>query len=243
MNKLYEKSELCFSLSLIIIYVVGASIADTVSVTLGYPKAVTAVFLGIMSMTVFMWLKKNDLSGKYGLRKAEGSPKQFLYYIPLIILSSCNMWYGMRMNMAPPETLFYAASMVSVGFLEEIIFRGFLFESMKKDGVKSAIIVSSVTFGIGHIVNLINGSSADIVSNMCQVVSAVAFGFLFVIIFYRAKTLYPCIISHISINVLSAFANETAFTDKTRIINALIITLIAIIYTVILTHTLPEADK
>ena len=48
--------------------------------------------------------------------------------------------------------------MLCVGFAEEVIFRGFLFRAMEKDNVKTAIIGSSVTFGLGHVLNLVNGS-------------------------------------------------------------------------------------
>lgn len=40
--------------------------------------------------------------------------------------------------------------MLCVGFLEEMIFRGLLFEAIAKENVKKAIIISSVTFGIRH---------------------------------------------------------------------------------------------
>lgn len=56
------------------------------------------------------------------------------------------------------ETALYVLSMLCVGFIEELIFRGFLFKAMAKDGIKSAIIVSSITFGLGHIINLVNGA-------------------------------------------------------------------------------------
>ena len=112
-----------------------------------------------------------------------------LYYIPLLILLTANLWYGARLNQPPLETVLYVLAMFCVGFLEELIFRGLLFQAMARDGVKSAIIVSSITFGIGHIVNLVNGSGADLLSSLCQVGYAVAFGFLFVMIFYRGKSL------------------------------------------------------
>jgi membrane protease YdiL (CAAX protease family) len=129
--------------------------------------------------------------------------------------------------------------MLFVGFLEEIIFRGFLFRGMQNDGVKSAIIVSSVTFGIGHIVNLINGSGATLLPNLCQVVSAIAIGFLFVVMFYRGKSLVPCIIVHQFINISSFFANDGAIDNTMRIIHSLIICIIALTYAAVLLKTLP----
>lgn len=45
-------------------------------------------------------------------------------------------------------------TMVVVGCVEEIIFRRLLYKAIEKDNVKQAIIISVVTFGAGHIVNL-----------------------------------------------------------------------------------------
>ena len=98
--------------------------------------------------------------------------------------------------------------MINVGFIEEIIFRGFLFKMMEKENVKSAIIVSSITFGIGHIVNLLNG--ADLVPTLLQICYAISIGYLFVIIFYKSKSLVPCIITHCLVNSLSIFSVENS---------------------------------
>ena len=128
---------------------------------------------------------------------------------------------------SPLESLLRVLSMLCVGFLEEMIFRGFLFNAMVKDGVKSAIIVSSVTFGIGHIVNLINGSGAELLPNILQVIYAVAIGFAFVMIYYKTKSLLPCIVTHCLVNATNTFANEATATSQSIIIKCAIITIIA----------------
>ena len=110
---------------------------------------------------------------------------------------------GIHINNTPAEIIFHILTMFNIGFLEEIIFRGFLFKMMAKDNVKSAIIVSSVTFGIGHAVNLLNG--ADLIPMLTQMCYAITLGYLFVTIFYKSKSLVPCIITHILINSLSIF--------------------------------------
>ena len=91
--------------------------------------------------------------------------------------------------------------------------------------------------------NLVNGSGADLVSNLCQVCYATAFGFLCVIIFYRGKTLWPCIVAHSAVNSLSVFANEANITPKIDIISAIILTVISVGYTLILCKTLPGGEK
>ena len=87
--------------------------------------------------------------------------------------------------------------------------------------------MSSVTFGVGHIINLINGSGAELLPNLLQVVYAIAVGFMFMMIYYRTKSLLPCIITHGVFNALSAFANETGLTSKEQIISCILITLIS----------------
>lgn len=149
-----------------------------------------------------------------------------LYYIPLLVLLTANLWYGAAMNLSPLETVLYILSMFCVGFLEEMIFRGLLFKAMVKNGVRSAIIVSSVTFGIGHIVNLINGSGAELLPNLLQVVYAIAIGFAFVMIYCRTKSLLPCILTHGIFNGLSAFANEAAMTPQREIVSGILLAVI-----------------
>lgn len=242
MNKLYKKSELWFALTWIICYVLGTSFADELSRIIGIEKVITVPFLLILCVIAYAWMKKNGLFEMYGLCKTDIGAKRFLYYIPLAILVSCNFWYGIKMNGTWGAFALYGISMLCVGFLEELIFRGFLFRAMEKDGVKSAIIISSVTFGIGHIVNLINGSGATLLANLCQVVSAVAIGFLFVVMFYRGKSLLPCIFAHQFINISSFFANEGAIDNRTRIVQSAIICIISLGYAAILLKTLPKRE-
>ena len=208
MNSLYKKNETWFAVLFIIIYVVGMSIADNLSKSVGIGKSTTTLFCIVLSCIIVLFIRKNKLFTYYGLCKSDLPAKKVLYYFPLFIIGTVNLWFGVKMNFTPIETLFYVLSMLFVGFLEEIIFRGFLFKSMCKNNVKTAIVVSSLTFGIGHIVNLVNGSGAELMDNFCQVCYAVAIGFLFVTLFYRGKSLWPCIIMHSVFNLLSAFSNK-----------------------------------
>lgn len=73
--------------------------------------------------------------------------------------------------------------MINVGFIGKILFRGFLFKAIEKESVKKAIIIiiSILTFGIGHIVNLFNGQ--DTLNTIIQIIYALSLGYLFVMIF------------------------------------------------------------
>jgi membrane protease YdiL (CAAX protease family) len=232
MNRLYKKNELLFSLVWIAVYVFGLSAADNLSKTLGMEKIITVVVSLLMSVRLFVWMRKNSLFCKYGLCRSRIPASKMLYYVPMILMISVNLWYGVSMNLSIAETVFYIISMLAVGFLEEMIFRGLLFQAMCKENVKTAVIVSSITFGIGHIVNLINGSGADLLSNGLQVGYAIAAGFLFTIIFYKTKSLLACIGTHSVLNALSVFGNEAAMTVQKEMISAAALAGISILYTI-----------
>lgn len=205
MNRLYQKSKIWFAILWIVLYVVGTGAADAISRTIGLEKSITLAYLAVLTAISVRWLCKNGLLREFGLCKPDLPAKQLLFYIPLIVMASCNLWFGVQWNCSPAESVLYVLSMLLVGFLEELIFRGFLFNAMRNDSLKAAVIVSSLTFGIGHIVNLVNGSGAELLPNLLQVCYAAAAGFLFVILFIRTGSLLPCILTHSVLNALSAF--------------------------------------
>ena len=226
-KKLYKKSEIGFAIAWIITYVILASAGDNISANTGISKIVTLPILAALSVILFFFVKRNGLAEKYGLCKPQISSSKMLFYFPLVVLLSANLWYGVAVNESPAEVLLYVSSMFCVGFLEEMIFRGFLFKAMAENGVKSAVIVSSVTFGIGHIVNLVNGSGAELLPNILQIIYAMAIGFTFVMIYSKTGSLLPCIITHSVFNGLSAFSNEAAMTPQRQIISGLLIAIIS----------------
>lgn len=117
--------------------------------------------------------------------------------------------------------------MINVGFIGEILFRGFLFKTIEKESVKKAIIISTLTFGIGHIVNLFNGQ--DTLNTIIQIIYALSLEYLFVMIFYKSNSLVQCIITHSLINSLSIIE-----THNDIVVVALILTIISTLYAVYL---------
>ena len=243
MNKLYQKNEIAFAIFWIIIYITGASLADWLSTLVGVNKIFTLLFLVTMLIILIAWIKKNNLSQNYGLCPSQLAPKKMLYYIPLVILVSTNFWLGLNLNVNVLDAIVATLSMLCVGFLEEIIFRGFLFKAMEKENVRTAIIISSVTFGAGHIINLFTGQGVSILSNVCQIFYAIAVGFLFVIIFWKGKSLWPCIITHGLVNAFSVFMNYENITPLLEIIISLLIIFVAILYSLIILRTSKITDS
>lgn len=234
MKKILEKNELIFSIILIIIYVVLNSYCIQNFGTTSYKSTIVNTLISIILLTIIYKTNKQDY---YGLKKVKNKQK-FLYFIPLIPIATINIWNGFNINNTTSEILFHILTMINVGFIEEVIFRGFLFKAISKESIKKGIIISSITFGIGHIVNLINGS--PLIPTIIQIIYAISLGYLFVIIFYKSKSLLPCIITHAIINSLSIFNVSKGIKEY---IFSLILIIISLSYAIYINKKIKEEDN
>lgn len=219
MRKLYDKDGIIFALVWIGLYVIGMNIAlqfaggldnlaDKTALQLLPPVALAA----ILALSSTIWVYRNGLAEHFGLQPFRGSRRTFLWFVPLVFVSCINFKNGLALSAPLGVSVLMALNLAVSGYVEEIIFRGFLFRGMAKNGLRSAIIVSAVTFGAGHIVNLAN--TADTTGVLLQVCYAMVVGLLYTIIVYKDGSLWPCIISHMFVNGSSVFAAESGpFAD------------------------------
>ena len=229
MKKLFEKHETLFCILLIVIYIlVNLFCVNNFGVE-DYRSTIINTIFSIALILLIIALKRISY---YGLTKVNNL-KKYLYFIPLFLIISVNLWNGININNSVSEIIFHILTMINIGFIEEIIFRGFLFKMMAKDNIKSAIIVSSVTFGIGHIVNLFNG--ADLIPTLMQIFYAISIGYLFVIIFYKSKSLIPCIITHSLVNSLSIFSVDNVIS---LYISPIFLIIVPFIYAIYINRTI-----
>lgn len=210
--KMFKKNEVTFAVLLIIVYVIGNNIGLIISDTAGIKFFGEMIINILMAAAVYIFIRRNGLSEYLGLKKPEISASKMLFYIPLVLIGGGVAFFGIILEYSPVVSIIRTVMMLCVGFLEEIIFRGFLFRGIAKSNLTRAVIISSVTFGIGHIVNLFTGS--NLFDNMIQIVYAVAVGFLLVFIFLRTSSIIPCIAFHAFNNSMTAFANGNTLTDR-----------------------------
>ena len=213
MKQLYRKNEVAFALVWIALYVTVMNIAlqfcggfdDLASKTI--PQLLIPVIcILVLALAATLWIVRNGLTEKYGLCGFRGSIPAFLWFLPLAVMSCTNLKNGVALTAPVLVSLLMAVNLAVGGYVEELIFRGFLFKAMAKDHLKAAIIVSAVTFGAGHIVNLAN--TADTLGVLLQVCYAIVIGFLYTVIVWKGGSLWPCIASHTFVNASSIFAPE-----------------------------------
>ena len=213
MKKLYEKNEVNFALVWIGLYVVVMNIALQICGGFDHlaSKTVPQLLAPVVCVTALAvaataWILRNGLAEHFGLCRFKGDWERYLWFIPLVIMSCTNLKNGLGLTTPLAVSLLMMVNKAVAGYVEEIIFRGFLFRGMAKNGLRSAIIVSAVTFGAGHIVNLAN--TADIAGVLLQVCYAIVIGFLYTVIVYKGGSLWPCILSHMFVNGSSVLALE-----------------------------------
>ena len=223
MRKFFDKHDTLVTIALIVLYILSNSICLNNFGVTDYRTAIVNTIFSIILLLLVSFLKKSKY---YGLTKPD-NVKSFLYFIPLVLIVSVNLWSGININNTYSEITFHIITMLNVGIIEELIFRGFLFKMMEKDNRKLAVIVSSVTFGIGHIINLFN--SADVIPTLLQICYATSIGFLFVIIFCKSKSLIPCIITHCLVNSLSIFNVENTIS---LYVSSVFLTIVPLVYAI-----------
>ena len=226
MLKLYREKGVLFSVIWIVLYCV---VLAPIKGTFGEDSIYTLLALAVITAAILGFVKADHLEEECGLDGWPNNTKRFLYFIPMWILATGNLWGGIQFNYQGAGQILAVLSMLLVGFVEEMIFRGFLFSAMLRSGsVKTAVIISSVTFGMGHIINLFAGQASA--ETMIQIVFAVAWGFILTMVFYKSGKLLPCIIAHGLIDAFSTIAADDPLADKIYVGVTIIVSVLYCIY-------------
>ncbi|MCR5055272.1 MAG: CPBP family intramembrane metalloprotease [Lachnospiraceae bacterium] len=90
--------------------------------------------------------------------------------------------------------------------------QGISFQSNAGEGKSIvAIVVSAVTFGIGHIGNLFTGQAGF--ETVMQIIFAISWGFILTMVCYKSGSIIPCIIAHSMVDTLSLFGADNELID------------------------------
>ena len=226
MRGLYEKNEILFAVAWILVYCL---VLAPIRGEYGDGSIAMMAAISVFAISLFLFVKVNHLEEKYGLNRWPENTKRYLYFIPMWILAVGNIWDGISLSYSNMSMVYATISMILVGFVEEMLFRGFLFKAMlPKDGAVISIIVSSLTFGIGHIVNLFAGQAN--LETFIQIIFAISWGFLFTMVYYKCGSLLPCIVAHALVDVSSLFGADTKTGDMIYVCTTIIVAILYCVY-------------
>ncbi len=185
-----------------------------------------------MGILFLFYARKNDLVTVLGLTKVSFvDAKESLFYIPLLVVVLANGVFFFDKATSAVDMLLVIVFMFFVAFLEELIFRGFLFKLLEeRSNTGTAILISGALFGFGHIINLLNGYNG--VSQIIQIFLAVLIGILLCVLFIRTKSIVPGVIFHFIFNSASALSVDVK--PLYDIVSAGIIIVVSAVYLVYL---------
>ncbi len=207
MRRLYERKPVLFAIMWIVLY---CAITIPIRGEYGDGSIWSVVGLFAIAIAIVIICSVTSLWKEVGVIARPQNASKCLFFIPMWVLATGNAWDGFRLQYSGAALWYAILSMALVGFIEEMIFRGFLFRAiLKKRKPIVAIIISAVTFGIGHIVNLLAGMATT--ENLLMIIFAIAWGFVFTMVYYKSGSLLPCIIAHAVVDVLSVLSMETTW--------------------------------
>ena len=226
MRKFYETKPVLFAILWIAVYVVGIGTLrgkygdGSVQMLLGLVAVCTALLLVIRLLGIEKAL---------GMTRWLQNGRALLWLLPMWVLSTGNLWGGAGLRYDGITTVMAVLSFLLVGVAEEIVFRGFLFNGMRRTGsLTAAVVVSAVTFGMGHMVNLLTGHATG--ETLVQMVFAVAWGFLFTFAYLKGGSLLPCIAIHGLIDAFSVFARDNPAAEWVYIVATVLTALVYCLY-------------
>ena len=203
MKKLYEKKPVLFAVIWIVIYVVLFGSAGNQSEQQAQNYAVQIGIGLVMTAVLVLFLRKYDLAKLHGFCKFQGEPRKYLYFIPLLIAGTANIWtgFGWKHETAAENLTGIAAIGIIAPFLEELILRSLLFHAIAKTSIKRGYWFAALSFGIGHFSNLAYG--APLKETVVQVIFACCFGICAGALLTCGKSLLPGVLLHMAWNTLN----------------------------------------
>jgi uncharacterized protein len=131
-----------------------------------------------------------------------GSLKDIPLFIPLILFILV-IYSGYSINYTGYTQISLLALAILIGFTEEIFFRGLLLESLLPVGIRKAVLLSAVLFGLPHLLKAASGIW-DPYFAVATTLFAMGIGVCFAALRVRTGTIWPLIGIHILIDY-SAF--------------------------------------
>ncbi len=200
-------------------------------------------FLGGIACAIFVYLNasKRMLSLKTNL-------KAFLIFLPCMAVAVNNFpfitFFGGKayISSGMTEIVLYAVLCLGVGFFEEMAFRGCIFTILlqrrgkRQIDVFISIVLSSVIFGLVHLVNLFGGNVGAVI---LQVGYSFLIGGMCSVILVKTQNIWYCVVLHAVYNFAGGVVPEcgggTIWDTPTVVWTAIVAVIVAayVIYTLI----------
>lgn len=202
---------------------------------------------GIVGLIILLIIAYLGIMKEAGFTK-QGHWKQIWLVWPILLFSVLNGWSVFSgeetIDFSEPSTLItFLLVFLSTGFFEETLCRGLIttlimkkWGSTKK-GIYFSVLISSIIFGVFHLINFIMGR-ATIISVITQIIYATFFGVFFSACLLRTRLIWPLMISHAFFDICGNFEEiikngnfgQVYHTSVTQMVSTIIILLPLFLY-------------
>ena len=234
MRKLQDTKPILHALIWVAIYIVAVNIGDNLGEVVQFPE-LTSIVLVVLSIVLIVYLRVGGRLAFYGIRSVQPDTLPLtLFYIPLFAIAFVQYAKGLESGLDLRAVAFAVLLVTAVGFVEELLFRGFLLQALRaRRNLTYAIIISGVTFGIGHIVNLLRGWS--LTDQAIQIVAAVLIGIALAYCAVLTGSILPGVVFHALFNLSGTLTNHSVLWDS---VTVGVIAIVMIVYILFLRNRL-----
>jgi len=193
-------------IQLLLLFAVTASGTVATIKELHYTTAVMLSFIP-MALVLVIYLSIRRKWSAIGFKPLHTiSSRSWMYYIPLVAVVMVIFSKGFR-PLSVSETIFFIFFTLLVGFLEETIYRGLIFHIMLQKSRLAAVLVSSLLFGITHILNALSGADSSAI--ILQIVYSLLIGLTLALLMLKGGNIVPLILFHFIHNLFQFLGEET----------------------------------
>lgn len=193
------KHPLLTSILTILLLAIGYGVAGTI-LYLNKIAGISPVFPVniLLSVIAALVLLKTNSWDQVFLGRHRGGVPSFRIYAPLaavLAIAAVTSIATSGITVSSVSNLIYLVLLsLSVGFIEELLFRGIVIRAWLKKGVHVAVGVSTTLFGLGHLMQLMSGQSAF--GTVLQIVFSLVLGLALALVVVRTWSIRGVIVFH-----------------------------------------------
>lgn len=209
--------------------------------TITEPTNPVMQFIGLvpLALGILIYLIVKKKWNVYFFDSGLANTKQSLLLIlPLVLIIAVIIIGNEGFNTSSISNLIlmFIMQIFVVGFIEESFFRGFMLRMLLSKGVKTAVWVTSLLFGITHALQLLGGQSME--DTIIQIVYALLVGLMLSLLILNRLPIWITILFH-GLNNFSNFMGNV----EAPLLSAYLIIAIMLVYTIYLWMRLQHANN
>ena len=206
-----------FAINACLLYLIAKTLISSLIMGTGLSKPwCDCIAEGItLILTAVMAIIQRKDAPSYGI--CPGTYKGSLkYIIPLALLASMIIPYFIMVPVTDPF-LPALLDVIFIGIMEELIFRGLVFRAAEVfTGEGKAVIISSILFGLLHLINLSGDDPVPYV--LLQVVFNAVIGLAFAALRVKTKSILAGIVIHTFLDMNAIFVDTISWVEIAQII-------------------------